>query len=41
LSGAAAEFLQFFGSNGAVYRDASCLGVETGTKVKVDHVRIG
>jgi hypothetical protein len=40
LSGEAAEFLQFRGGEGAACHDASCLGVETRTKEKVDPVRL-
>jgi hypothetical protein len=40
LGGEVVEFLEFFGSEGATCHDASCLGVGTKTKEKVDHVRL-
>jgi hypothetical protein len=40
LSGEAAKFMEFFGGEGAACHDASCVGVETRTRVKVAPVKL-
>jgi hypothetical protein len=40
LGGEAAELLDFVGSQGALCHDASCVGVKTRTKEKVDPIKL-